>query len=413
MPYELFLALRYLRARQKRRLVRVTALIAVVGIAVGVAALMFALSLAHGFRDEMRDKILGGTAHLTVMRTDGQAILDHRIVADRIATIDGVIAATGTTYDGAVLIGPKGSAYAVLRGLDGSVPSPLADLNKSIISGAGAYLFKPPPISEATNIERPHIVLGSELAARTGLEFQDSAEIISTGSGAAGSTKRFVQVVGIFRSGLFEYDSTWIYLSLESAAALTGGQHAASVISVRLRDANAVKATATKVRQLLGNTYTTVDWQEANRPLFTALALESRVGAVIIGLIILIAALNITTTLILVVTERRRDIAVLNTLGATGRSIMSVFVIEGAIVGLIGATAGVALGAIAIVITNRYHLISLPADVYSISNVPLSLNFRDAAVAAAVALILSVVATLYPAWAAAGIRPAEMLRDAS
>lgn len=411
MPYELFLALRYLRARQKRRLVRVTALIAVVSIAVGVAALMFALALAHGFRDEMRDKILGGTAHLTVMRADGQPIPDHNGITTRIAAIDGVAAAMGTTYDGAVVIGPKDSAYVVLRGIDGAAPPAVAELDKSIIAGDAASLFESDPES-ADNRDRPRVVLGSELAARTGLQVGDAAEVISAQAGSGSSTKRSVRVAGIFRSGLFEYDSTWVYLSLDSAAAFTGGQHAASVISVRLRDFDSVKEIAAKVQQLLGGSYRTVDWQEANRPLFTALALESRVGAIIIGLIILIAALNITTTLILVVTERRRDIAVLITLGATGRSIMSVFVIEGAIVGLVGAIAGVVLGVIAILTADRYHLISLPADVYSISNVPLSLNLRDAVLAAAVAIVLSVIATLYPARAAAGIRPAEMLRDA-
>jgi lipoprotein-releasing system permease protein len=156
-----------------------------------------------------------------------------------------------------------------------------------------------------------------------------------------------------------------------------------------------------------------VDWQEANRPLFTALAFERRIGIIIIALIVLIAALNITTTLILIVMERRRDIAILSAMGATTRSIMSIFVLEGAIVGMVGAVAGVALGAIAIVITNRYQLISLPADVYSISNVPLALHFRDLALAGLVALMLSVVATIYPARAAARVRPAEMLRDSN
>jgi len=162
---------------------------------------------------------------------------------------------------------------------------------------------------------------------------------------------------------------------------------------------------------LLGSSYTTVDWQEANRPLFTALALERRIGIMIIGLIIFIAALNITTTLILVVVERRRDIAILNTLGATTRSIMSIFVVEGAIVGMLGATFGVLLGVVAILVANHYQLISLPADVYSISSVPLRLNFRDLALAALVAFVLSVLATVYPARAAARVRPAEMLRD--
>ncbi len=201
MPYELFLALRYLRARQKRRLVRVTALIAVVGIAVGVAALMFALALAHGFRDEMRDKILGGTAHLTVMRADGQPMPDHKGVADRIAAIDGVEAAAGTTYDGAVVIGPKGSAYAVLRGIDGGAPQTFAELQKSMITGDAASILEPDPDSALSNRERPRVVLGSELAARTGLQMGDAAEIISA-SATSGSTKRSVRVVRSLSLGL-------------------------------------------------------------------------------------------------------------------------------------------------------------------------------------------------------------------
>lgn len=415
MPYELFLALRYLRSRQKRRLVRVTALIAVIGIAVGVAALIVALALARGFRDEMRDKILRGTAHLTVMRSDGQPMLEYKDLAARIAAVEGVISATGTTYDGAVVIGPKGSAYAVLRGIDGAAGQASADLAQSLIAGSVTPLFETGAQAGTANSQRPNVVLGSELATRTGLQVGDAAEIISASSAvnSSNSNRRQVRVAGIFRSGLFEYDSTWIYLSLDSAAAFAGGDHAASVISVQLRNIHDAKQTAAKVRERLGSSYATVDWQEANRPLFTALALERRIGAIIIALIILIAALNITTTLILVVMERRRDIAILNTLGATSRSIMSIFVMEGAIVGVVGATAGVALGVITIVIANRYKLISLPADVYSISNVPLSLNFRDAALAALVAIILSVMATLYPARAAAGIRPAEMLRDAN
>jgi len=411
MPYELFLALRYLRARQKRRLVRVTALIAVVGIAVGVAALIFALALAKGFRDEMRDKILAGTAHLTVMRNDGQPMADYKNVAARVAAVEGIVSASGTTYDGAVVIGPKGSAYAVLRGVDSSAARAVADLGQSVVAGSATPLFAIPETS-APNGQRPAVVIGSELATRTGLEVGDAAEVISAGSGSASTNKRSVRVAGIFRSGLFEYDSTWVYLSLDSAAAFAGGSHAASVISVRLQNINDVKDTAARVREQLGSSYATVDWQEANRPLFTALALESRIGAVIIALIILIAALNITTTLILVVMERRRDIAVLSTLGATGRSIMSIFVIEGAIVGALGAALGLALGVVAILVTNRYQLISLPADVYSISNVPLTFNYRDAAIAVSVAIALSVIATLYPARAAAGMRPVEILRDA-
>jgi lipoprotein-releasing system permease protein len=234
----------------------------------------------------------------------------------------------------------------------------------------------------------------------------------SVTSAFTSSNRRRVRIAGIFRSGLFEYDSTWIYLPLEATAAFSGGSHAASVISVQIKNIYDVKQVAAKVKGLLGGSYTTVDWQEANRPLFTALALEERIGVLIIALIILVAALNITTTLILVVMERRREIAILSAMGATSKSILSIFVIEGAIVGLVGALSGVALGAVAILIANHYKLVSLPADVYSISNVPLNLSFRDMALAALVAFALSIIATLYPARAAASIRPAEMLRDA-
>jgi lipoprotein-releasing system permease protein len=409
MPYEIFLALRYLRSRQKRRLARVTSFIAVIGITVGVAALIIALALANGFRDEMRDKILRGTAHLTVMRSDGASMANYKDVANRVASISGVAAAAGTTYDGAVIVGPKGSAYAVLRGIDETSSQAMAELSRTVVAGSVDRDL----VQRRDSQDLPPVVLGSELASRIGLSVGDTAEIIGARAGvsSANGGKRHVRVVGSFRSGLFEYDSTWIYLPLDTAAAFSGDSHAAAVISVQVKDIYEVKTTAAAVKQLLGTAYTTVDWQEANRPLFTALAIERRIGAVIIGLIIFIASLNITTTLILVVIERRRDIAVLNTIGATAGSVMSIFVIEGAIVGLAGAAGGVLLGAVAILVANRYRLLSLPADVYSISNVPLSINFRDMALAAVVALVLSIAATIYPARAAARIRPAEMLRD--
>jgi lipoprotein-releasing system permease protein len=408
MPFEIFLALRNLRSRQKRRLARVTSLIAVVGIAVGLAALIVALALANGFRDEMRDKILRGTAHLTVMRSNGQPMTDYNDVAAKVAKVPGVLAASGTTYDGAVIIGPRASAYAVLRGIDGTATHLTAEIAQSVVAGSIEHVFQRAELSEA-----PVVVLGSELAARTGLEVGDAAEIIaaSTNVSSPDRSRRRVRVAAVFRSGLFEYDSTWIYLPLETAAAVSGNAHAASVVSVQIANIYDVKSIATQVKQSLGSSYMAIDWQEANRPLFTALALERRIGVVIIGLIIFIAALNITTTLILVVIERRRDIAILNALGATSKSIMSIFVIEGAVVGMVGAAAGVLLGAAAIIIANRYQLISLPADVYSISSVPLSLNLRDMALAALAAFVLSVIATVYPARAAARIRPAEMLRD--
>lgn len=411
MPYELFLALRHLRAHRRRRFARVTALIAVTGIAVGVAALIVALALSNGFRDEMQDKILRGTAHLTVVRSDGQPMSNYQDVARGIKELPGVTNATGTTYDGAVIIGPRSSAYAVLRGIDDEAAKTNLGIAGQIVTGSSVQLCESPGNEKKV----PPIMLGNELAARTGLRVGDLAEIISAQpslSSPAG-TKINARVVGIFRSGLFEYDSTWIYLQLRTANVLSGGSHAASVISVEVENIYAVDQVATNVRQALGSSYSTIDWREANQPLFTALAFERRIGIIIIAIIILIGAFNITSTIILIVMERRREIAVLSTLGATAKSILGIFVVEGAIVGLIGAVAGLLLGGTTILLANRYHWISLPSDVYSISAIPLTMNFRDMGLAALVAFLLSVIATIYPARAAARIRPAEILRDAN
>ena len=407
MPYEVFLALRYLRSRSKRRLARVTALMAILGIMMGVAALIVALALANGFRDQMREKILQGTAHLSVLRSDGRPIDDHAKLAEQLRQIDGVVSASATTYDGALARGSKGTSYAVLRGIE-QQGGQTTQAEKWIVDGSFQRLFEPLAMYERTF---PKAIVGAELAARLGVSRGDVVDVLPANSSNTHAMRRLV-VEGIFRSGLFEYDSTWIYVTLDAAANFAGNEHATSVISVQVRDADKVKQVAARVLSALGSAYTVVDWQQANQPLFTALALERRMVLYIIGLIIAIAALNIMTMLILVVVERRRDIAVLSTLGATRSGVMLVFILEGAVVGAIGAITGVVLGLMLCFIGNRYKLVSLPADVYSISNVPLNANLRETLLAALIAFGLSVLATIYPARNAARMRPVEVLRDA-
>ncbi|MCU1267046.1 MAG: hypothetical protein JWM21_3364 [Acidobacteria bacterium] len=412
MPYELFLALRYFRSRRRRRMARVTALLAIVGIAFGVASLIVALALANGFRDEMRDKILRGTAHITVMRADGQPLADYRQVIERLRQVPNVNAASPTTYDGAVVSGPSASAYAVLRGIDGASTSARRELERTLVTGSVDSLFEP-AVSENNETRLPNVILGSELAKRTGLQVNDVAEIIPASASLIRKAPiyRHVRVAGIFRSGLFEYDSTWTYLSFERAAIFAGPDRPASLISIEVQNPDEVKQVAANVRAALGNGYTAIDWQEANLQLFTALALERRVGMIVIALIILIAALNITTSLILVVVERRSDIAILRTMSATTKSIMAIFMIEGAVIGVIGVVMGVALGQAACFAGNHYHLVQLPAAVYSIGAVPFNSQLRDVLLAAAVAFFLSLLATIYPAQAAARVRPVEALRE--
>jgi lipoprotein-releasing system permease protein len=387
-------------------LARVTALLAVLGIAMGVAALIVALALANGFRDEMREKILQGTAHLTVLRKDGKPIDEHARVIEQIRQTSGVLSATTTTYVGVLAYGPKrGPAYAVLRGIENDGGN-LTQGRKWLKEGSFESLFAPEIPNE---VLVPDVVIGSDLATKLGASVGDLVDVIP--GIPIGPYKRRLRVAGIFQSGLFEYDSTWVYLDLQKAAAITPATDA-SVISVQVNDADNVKQIAANVLNTLGNDYTAIDWQQANQPLFAALALERRMGAFIVGLIIAIAVLNITTMLILVVVERRRDIAILSTLGATRTGVMLVFMIEGAVVGAIGALAGVLVGLGACFIGNRYKLVSLPADVYSISNVPFHATVNEVALAALIAFGLSVLATIYPARNAARLRPVEVLRDA-
>jgi len=403
MPYEFFLAFRYLRSRHKRRLARVTAFAAIVGIAMGVAALIVAFALANGFRNEMRDKILQGTAHISILRSDGLPISNHESIAARVRQVSGVVDASPTTYDGALANGPTGSTYVVLRGVDTATGRSTLPL-RWIREGSFEALFQ----SKADDAI-PHGVIGNELATRLGVKTGDTIQLMLPNG--ANSSRR-LKVAGIFSSGLFEFDSTWIYLPLETVSAFSGANHAAVVVSVQVANVDDVKSVAAAIRSNVGSDFRTVDWQDANQPLFSALALERRMGLFIIGLIIVIAVINITTMLILVVVERRRDIAILNALGATRPSVMALFLIEGGVVGAIGAVSGVVLGVVVCVIGNHYKLVSLPADVYSISNVPLTAGIREVVLSAVLAFALSVLATIYPALVASRLRPAETLRDA-
>ena len=408
MRYEFWLAMRNLRSGRRRRLARVTAVVAVTGIAVGVGALIIAFSLANGFRDEMRDKILRGTAHLSVMSTEGQPISGYQNLVTRMSQIEDVVSASPTTYEGAVLIGPKNSNYVVLRGVAIDSFASRKELTELTVEGSAVALYEP------KERDLREVVLGTELAARAGVTVGDVVELISANRNAASPepTRRLVRVCGLFRSGLYEYDSTWIYVALDLAAALTGNVDEVRVISVQVRDIYKVASIAARIRSELGTSYTTLDWQQANRPLFAALALERRMGLVIIGLIILVAALNIMTTLILVVVERRKEIAILTAMGATAQSVTKIFIIEGLLIGTFGAFLGVIVGITGATAGNYFKLISLPADVYSISTVPFNISLLDVVVASIVALLLSLVATIYPARAAAKVSPVEMLRDA-
>ncbi len=418
---------------------RVTGVVAVVGVACGVGALVVAMALANGFRDEMRDKILRGTAHVTLARADGAGTADWRALAGRLRGVEGVKEVEPTSYAGALLGGPGGASYAVVRGIDAASSRALEEVGRTLTAGAAESLFQTRPAevvsggrdsdekndpdsSRPGDDPRPEVdealpvIVGAELAARAGLRsVGDEGWLVvgelSSGPQGFGTRTRRVKIAGLFRSGLHEYDATWVYASLAGAADLTGaGAGGAAVLSVETVDIYRAEEVAARLRATLGADFTVVDWQEANRPLFAALELERRTVALIVALIVVVAALNITTTLVLVVVERRADIAVLGAMGARAGSVMLVFVCEGAMIGASGALAGVALGLTACALGERYKLVRLPAEVYSLDSIPFHPRASETALVALAAFAVCLVATLYPARKAARTRPAEALR---
>ena len=378
MNFELKLAWRYFRARRKS-LARFTAVVAVVGIAAGVAAVILANALARGFADEMRNKILANTAHIAVYAADEAEISDWQTIKGKIETLENVRLIEPTTYENALLIGETQTSYAILK--------------------VEAF---------SNNLRGSNVAVGAKLAEKLNLKVGDTAEIATIEN----QTQTRVLVAEIFQTGLYDYDATWIRAAPENFARLRGRQiYTPTILSVSVTDIYRADETAEAIRQNLGASFNVIDWQEANQPLFAALSLERRVALAIIWLIIFIAALNITTTLALLVNERKLDIAVLRTCGARARSLIFIFLLEGLSLGFVGIFFGVTLGLLGCLLGNHFKLISLSKEIYSLSHVPFHTNLTDVSTIAVAAFLVCLTATIYPAFKASGVKPLENLRQ--
>lgn len=383
MNFELKLAWRYFRARRKT-LARFTSLAAVVGIAAGVASLILANALARGFSDEMQDKILANTAHVSVFLADGAAIENWQAIKTTLERLENVKEISATVYESAVIAGKETTNYAILRTVE----------NSNI---------------KHQNSEKIEISLGKELAEKTNLKIGDAAEIVLIENESAPKTAK-VSVKEIFQTGLYEYDATWIRLSPENYVRLKEQIFAPTSLNVSVKDIYQANETANEIRRNLNGSFKVVDWQEANRPLFAALSLERRVALAIISLIIFIAALNITTTLALLVNERRLDIAVLRTCGATAKNLVSIFLLEGLFLGFLGIFCGVVLGLLGCFAGNYFRVVNLSAEVYSLSYIPFHPMMENILLIIFIAFLLCLAATAYPAFKASRIKPLENLR---
>jgi len=377
MPFELKLALKYFRSRRKS-LARFTSIVAVIGIAVGVASLIIAQSLAGGFQDEMRDKILANTAHISISLKDGSEIFNWQEIKTNLEKTENVREIAPTAFENALIIGETETSYAILKVEDSK--------------------FK---------IQGSEVAIGARLAEKMNLKSGDSAEIITFEN----QFPQKIKIAETFETGLFEYDSAWIYISPEKFSILHGKQNfVPQNLSVSVKDIYKTDETAKKIRENLGENFKIIDWQEANRPLFAALSLERKVSLAVISLIIFIAALNITTTLALLVNERRLDIAILRTCGAKTKNLITIFLLEGLFLGFTGIFFGLVFGLVLCFAGNYFKIISISAEVYSLNYIPFHPNLMNILLIILIALTVCLIACIYPVLKASRVKPSENLR---
>jgi len=407
MSFELFVAKRYLLARRKQAFISVISLISILGVGLGVASLIVVVGVMNGFSTELRDKILGINAHM-VAAVAGGAMHDYRADMARAEAVPGVLGATPFVYTEVMLSSPRGVKGVILRGVDPATAGKVLALPAEMKAGSLDDLTKPGPF--------PGIVVGRELADRLGLGLGDMVSLMSpagkeSAAGFSPKVKTFA-ICGLFKSGMYEYDSTLAYVSIPAAQDLLGFKRdIVTGIEIKVADVDAVTAMAGPVRDALGGPPVYIrTWIDMNGNLFKALALEKTAMFVILVMIVLVGSFSIITTLVMLVMEKTRDIAILMSMGATAGAIRNIFMLQGSIIGVIGTALGYGLGLSVALALEKYQFIKIPGDVYPMDHLPVRLDWFDLTSIGVTALALCFLATLYPARQAARLEPAEALR---
>ncbi|OEU46515.1 MAG: ABC transporter permease [Desulfobacterales bacterium S3730MH5] len=407
MSFELFISLRYLRARRKQAFISVISFISVAGVMLGVMAMMVVLAVMTGFGRDIQSKILGANAHIRVMSLSGK--LDHRDkVMTRIEALEDVKATAPFIYSQIMLRCGSRVSGAILRGIDPSRAGRVVDLEKSV---------KGTDLSVLGGRDAPHgIILGKELSRTLTAYPGDEVYVVSPFGGSLTPVggriphmKKF-KVVGLFDSGMYDYDTSFAYVSIESAQQLLRLGRSVHGIEVKVDDIYSVERISRSIIDRLGAAYWTQDWMQTNKNLFSALKLEKTVMFIILALIILVAAFNIISTLIMMVMEKTKDIAILKSMGASSKSIMKIFVLDGLVIGVVGTILGVIGGSLLCFLLKRYEFVKLPSDVYYISTLPVRVEVLDVALIALSAMAISLLATIYPSYQASRLDPAAALR---
>lgn len=404
MSFELFVALRYLLARRQHASISRVSLFSTIGVAVGVLALVVAQALMTGLQGELRNRILGSTAHIYVWKLNG--IADYRAEVERLSQFKGVVGAGPAIMGRAIVSSEKGDGFITLKGIDPALESRVTDIDRTMQHGRLLAL-------EGAEDERPGILLGTDLAKQISVKVGDLVQVITPTAtltpGGVMTRSRTVRVVGIFSLGLFEFDSAYGFVSLDLAKRLLG-KDMPDLIQLRVEDIYASAEIARQIEEQLGTNYSTEDWSRMNRSLFSALSLEKTAMSITIGLIVMVGALNIISSLILLVRQKSRDIAILKTMGTSSKRVMGIFMMQGLVIGVVGTTIGALSGLVLCWVLDRFELIRIPMDVYQVSHVPFVVLPLDLLTVVVVTIAICFLSTIYPSRQASALDPVQALR---
>jgi lipoprotein-releasing system permease protein len=422
VKFELFVAARYLRAKRRQAVIGVITAISIIGVAAGVASLIVALSINSGFQRDLQNQLLGASAHVRLEKIKADGIYNWRPLLAKMQQQPHVTAAAPALYEEVLAArGPRASGMQ-LKGVIPEYENRVSELLKTVKFGSAEALAPAPsptpcpPDNENCSVSQPYppIVIGKDMAESIGATVNSIITVTSpqgelTPFGIVPKYERF-RVVGIFNSGFYSIDSTWGLIRLADCQKLYGLGDVISVIEFKVDDLYKAEEIGNQLQAVAGPEFMAKSWMEENRALFRALSLEKVVTFLTIGLIVFVAALNILISLIMMVMEKTRDIAVLVSMGARRRQVRRIFILQGVLIGLIGTFLGLLIGYGVAVAGAKYHFIALNPEVYSISYVPFAPRALDGVLVSAVSLLISFVATLYPSWSAARVLPAEALR---
>jgi lipoprotein-releasing system permease protein len=421
LPYEVFVGLRYLRAKRRNRTISLNTFVSIAGITLGVAALIGTVGIMTGFKEDIQAKILGTTAHVIVQERMKENMTEYDPVVEKVRTVPEVVAATPFVLRQVLLTTPSGVQGIVLRGIDPQRETQVTELAKNMTTGQLTDLLTPvkvrqTPVDDPQGapqlVEKPGIILGRELALRLGVFTGDIINVVSpvgpiSAMGRVPKIRTFA-IVGLFHSGMYEYDSSLAYIELGEAQKFFNMGESVSGIEVKVTDVFRADQIARAIEQELGFSHGARDWMQMNRNLFSALKLEKTMMFLLLVLITIVASFNIVSTLTMIVTEKQKEIAILKAMGATRRSIRRIFMLNGLIIGFSGTAIGIPLGYGFLWLIETFW--TFDASVYYISKIPVHVLAEDVLLVAGSAIVISFAATVYPANQAAKLEPVAALR---